>query len=183
MHYVFILKNEKLKSYGFISLLLVVFNLLGFSISFLTSEERLSANFLLLVAVAITAGYTFIAINNNRLKKETPALWHRSVFLICVIVWMFENYWWLSIALVFFIWLDLLTHRKLEVKISETGILIPSLIRKRIEWNELNNLILKDGLLTIDFKNNKLIQQLILNPEKEVDEKGFNAFCRCQLIK
>ena len=42
-------------------------------------------------------------------------------------------------------------------------------------------MILKDDLLTIDFKNNKIIQQLIEKTEHPVDEKEFNDFCSKQL--
>ena len=46
---------------------------------------------------------------------------------------------------------------------------------KRYKWNDFSNVILKDNILTLDFKNNKLIQREINNP---VDEKEFNAFAR-----
>jgi hypothetical protein len=52
-----------------------------------------------------------------------------------------------------------------------------------VSWDEVNNVILKDGLLTIDFKNNKLFQHIILNSEEDISEKEFNEFCRQQLNK
>jgi hypothetical protein len=44
-------------------------------------------------------------------------------------------------------------------------------------------MIIRDGLLTLDFKNNKLIQALVIVQENEsaLDEKEFNDFCRAQL--
>ena len=50
-------------------------------------------------------------------------------------------------------------------------------------WNEVSNLILKDNILTIDLKNNKLIQHTINeNENKELDETAFNTFVQQQLI-
>jgi hypothetical protein len=43
--------------------------------------------------------------------------------------------------------------------------------------------MIKDGLLTIDFKNNRIIQQQIANISSGIDEKEFNDFCRQQLNK
>ena len=42
---------------------------------------------------------------------------------------------------------------------------------------------MKDGLLTLDFKNNKLIQVLVGKDKnnKEIDEGDFNDFCRKHL--
>ncbi len=41
-------------------------------------------------------------------------------------------------------------------------------------WQELNNVILKDNLLTLDFKNNKVLQ---LEVEGNNDGAPFNNFC------
>jgi hypothetical protein len=60
-------------------------------------------------------------------------------------------------------------------------ILYPSFPVKTIQWENLNNCLLKDGLLTIDFKTNKLIQQPLDYNKTSVNEKEFNDFCRQQL--
>jgi hypothetical protein len=58
----------------------------------------------------------------------------------------------------------------------------PSFPQKKIEWNEVSNLILKDNILTIDLKNNKLIQHTIKeNENKDLDETAFNIFIQQQL--
>ena len=73
-------------------------------------------------------------------------------------------------------------QKKTLVSIFTDKILYPSLPQKNISWPELNAIILKDGLLTIDFKNNKLIQQTI-DENSTVNEQDFNEFCRQQLKK
>ncbi|MGC4034655.1 MAG: hypothetical protein QM764_01750 [Chitinophagaceae bacterium] len=45
----------------------------------------------------------------------------------------------------------------------------------------MSNAILKDGILTIDFKNNKIIQAEIDEEYAVVNEKEFNEFCKRQL--
>jgi uncharacterized membrane protein YheB (UPF0754 family) len=68
------------------------------------------------------------------------------------------------------------------INISKQKISYSSLFKKNTSWDKLNNLILRDGLITIDYKNNKIIQQLIDEDKTSVNEKEFNEFCRQQLV-
>ena len=52
---------------------------------------------------------------------------------------------------------------------------------KLYEWQSFNNIILKDNLLTLDFKNNKVLQLEI--EEGPMDENAFNDFCALHLIQ
>ena len=52
---------------------------------------------------------------------------------------------------------------------------------KHYDWNQFNNIILKDGLLTLDFKNNKLYQKQIETTETLIKETEFNDFCNERL--
>lgn len=65
------------------------------------------------------------------------------------------------------------------IQVTKEGIRIKKLFSSSTyQWNEFSNIILKDDLLTLDFKNNKLIQVSIDENEPAVDEKEFNEFCR-----
>lgn len=183
MRYSFILKNEKTKKYRLISQLLVLFNLLGFVFLLITHETKIAKNFILLFAILITAVYTFFTVMEWISRKPLPDFWHRSIFGVCALVWMKEGFWWLSIILLFFILLDVVAHKKLVVHVTDKTIVVPYVLQKEVGWNEVNNVILKDGLLTIDFKSNKLFQQLVLNSEEDINEKEFNEFCNQQLNK
>jgi len=181
--YSFILKNEKTKNYRLISQLLVLFNLLGFVFLLINNETRIAMNIALLFAILITAVYTFFTVMEWISKKPLPDFWHRSIFVVCSFVWTKEGLWWIGIMLLLFILLDFIAHKKLVVDITDKRINVPYILQKTFDWNEVNNVILKDGLLTIDFKNNKLFQQLILNSDEDINEKEFNEFCRQQLNK
>jgi hypothetical protein len=181
--YSFILKNEKTKNYRLISQLLVLFNLLGFVFLLINNETKIAKNFALLFSILITAVYTFFSVMEWISKKPLPEFWHRSIFGVCAVVWYREGFWWLTIMLFLFVLLDFIAHKKLVVDITNNKIMVPYVMQKTIDWNEVNNVILKDGLLTIDFKNNKLFQQLILNSDDEINEKEFNDFCKQQLNK
>jgi hypothetical protein len=71
--------------------------------------------------------------------------------------------------------------QKRELGFSKNFIQENGLFGKKINWNELNRIILKDDILTIDFKNNKLIQVYTDNEEDDEYEVGsdeFNAYCQ-----
>jgi hypothetical protein len=53
---------------------------------------------------------------------------------------------------------------------------------KNYSWQEVKNIMLKDNMLTIDFKNNKIIQREIEPAELTEEEIEFNEFCRQQMV-
>jgi hypothetical protein len=83
-------------------------------------------------------------------------------------------------AIVLF-WIYLAQRRGGEkVMVSAKEILVPALLgNRKIQWPELTNVVKKDDLLTIDFKNNKIVQIEI--SKMEGDEVEFNRFCQRQL--
>jgi hypothetical protein len=68
-----------------------------------------------------------------------------------------------------------------DIIISEANIILPGLTGDRIvEWTQLTNVIKKHDLLTLDFKNNKLLQVEVMNAD-HINEDEFNQFCSQQL--
>lgn len=68
-----------------------------------------------------------------------------------------------------------------EIAFYDEGILINSLPKKHYSWQQINNVVLKDGVLTVDLKNNKLIQKEIESSSSAREEAEFNEFCRTRL--
>jgi hypothetical protein len=69
------------------------------------------------------------------------------------------------------------------VTISNNGVTIKKLLSNHLhQWNEFSNVIVKDNLLSLDFKSNKLIQLAIEESQPRLDENAFYEFCN-RLIK
>lgn len=67
------------------------------------------------------------------------------------------------------------------VQVEEKGISIKKTFSGKIyEWPSFNQVILKDGLLSLDFKNNKVLQ---VELNDAADENEFNKFCAQQIKK
>lgn len=64
------------------------------------------------------------------------------------------------------------------INVNTEGIIIKKMFGIYLHpWSEFNNIILKDGLLTLDFKDNKLLQLNIEAEQTLTDEGSFNNFC------
>ncbi len=98
--------------------------------------------------------------------------------LFASICWMFEGLFPVGLLNMAFAIFGLKIIRKLEIVFNEIGVIYPSFPKKIFTWIEVEQVILKDGMLTIDLKNNKLIQFVISNQENNLDEAQFNERCK-----
>ena len=70
-----------------------------------------------------------------------------------------------------------------QVDFNDEGLQIKKTFYSKLyQWQELSNVILKDNLLTLDFKNNKVLQ-LEVEEKENFDEKMFNEFCGTRIYE
>ena len=172
-----ILKNEKETSYKRISIFLLVLNMIG--ILFITYLK----DFKNWMPVIITAIAVLAAFSSFYFRSRNEKAILIGAFLLLSVAWILAGYWVVGVLNILFMILHTASLQKPIVSINEAHVIYPSFPRKKIDWKELSNLMIKDGLLTIDFKNNKIIQQQIADISSTIDEKEFNDFCRQQLNK
>ncbi len=173
-----ILKKEKHISYLRFSWLIIVANIALFVyLSALSGFNNIGPVFYVFLAII-----AIIVTQYSKEQRRNPRLY--LVFLIIILGWInTRTYWWVAILILIFMVLDRIARRELIVRIYANKIIYPSWPSREFEWQELSNVILKDRILTIDFKSDKLIQQFIDEKYTQVDEKEFNEFCRQQLNK
>ncbi|MBI3138663.1 MAG: hypothetical protein HYZ15_08775 [Sphingobacteriales bacterium] len=175
----FLLKNEKLKQYHRIAFLLILINLLLFiylAVSTGAKDIRISS----LITAALLISTLSIDYFLEKKKKNEDSPYKLLAEYLVAMAWWKLGYGWLALLFFLLAMLYLGAKRKLQVHVFTEYISYPSLPEKKIKWQELNAVILRDGLLTIDFKNNKLIQQTI-DENSLVDEQEFNDYCRGQI--
>jgi hypothetical protein len=98
----------------------------------------------------------------------------RFALFIAAVGWLsYDKGIWLSLVYLIAAVLERFVKFPEEIAFDETEVVMNSFPKKRYQWSELNNVVLKDGLLTIDFKNNKLIQRIV---DSEVDLKVEGEF-------
>ncbi len=125
--------------------------------------------------------YSVLSIVYFFLKRQKKA-WETFRLIMAL---LYANFWFMNvggIALLIFatvyLFVTVVQGKKTTVLFSESGVHLTRIFKTIIyHWQEMDNVILKDRLLTIDFKSNKFIQAEIVIVAEEVDENTFNLFC------
>jgi hypothetical protein len=179
MHYDYVvtLKRDSARKTDLVSLLLILFSILFFSYEQIRSGFRL---FLLMTAGLLLTG---LAINLYSLRKGREMRFRNWLF-IAGIGWVgMPCCQWLVLFFIVFALLEVQAKYPLEIGFSKDGVLVNSLIKKKFSWSSLQSVVLKDGLLTLDFRNNNLFQKEVLDDDDpDAPEEEFNDYCRGKLV-
>lgn len=102
--------------------------------------------------------------------------------LVAGIFWLsFPTFYWVGLPLIALGLLEKYAKNDLEIGFSANQIVINNLIKRRFTWQHFNNVMLKDDLLTMDFKNNRILQRMTIDDDSDADEDEFNEYCRLHL--
>ncbi len=177
--YVVILKNKNTKFIDIIGLLLSILSVIFFTRELVTSHQPGLAY--LLGIIAIIAILVWNLVQSSKGKK----VYYSRALLVAALVWMKMPYFqWLTFVFIILALLEYQAKYSLEIGFSDKEIVINSLFKRRYQWAQFDNILLKDGLLTLDFTNNRILQREVEDDEDdEADEDEFNAWCRKQLKK
>jgi len=175
-----LLKNEKVKSYDRITLFIILINLAIFVLLALQSAEQRIRIISITASLLIVALLVIHFIIKNT-KTRSTSLYSFISVLSAAITWMIIGKWWVALLCFALSALYQISRKPLQVLFNPDKINYTSFPVRSIQWNELNNVILKDGILTIDFRNNKIVQAEIDDVSNTINEKEFNDFCSQQL--
>jgi hypothetical protein len=165
------LKNEKIRFYSRFSVLLICILAILYTYIFIADFQPSTISIL----ISTLVGGTIVFSLFRPFRFSYPLCF---VFLALAFATM--HYYIPAACSLIFALLVFISLRSTIVTVDENQVIWPSFPKKLFSWAELSNVILKDGLLTIDLKDNKLIQQP-LEMEASIDEKDFNEFCQRQL--
>jgi hypothetical protein len=172
--YIIVLKNESSWYVNIFGFLLTV----GSAVLF--AREMFFRNQIILPYMA---GIIFIAgllIWNAFLYFRTDReIYYSKALLIAGLVWTKMPYFeWLVIVFAFLALLEYQAKKPVEVGFAEDHIMLNKLFKKSISWSEIDNVVLRDGWLTINFKNNRLLQKEIDTGESEASDEEFNEWAK-----
>ncbi len=112
-------------------------------------------------------------------RRNNEIAYYRLPLFAAAIGWFIEpvsNYWMAGLFLIAAL-LEKQVKFPQEIGVDDSGITFNTLPQKEYEWKEINNLLLKEGILTVDYKNNKLFQQEIESEISPALEREFNQYC------
>ena len=175
--YLILLKKSNDNLADQVSQLLYVFAIAAFGFFIYTYPSN-STNYIFVVA-AMVINWSITIFN----KRKNGVAYFRMGLLIAAVGWIigFQRNLFMAVLYALAAILEKQVKFPPEIGFSETEISFNSLPRKTLHWAEVSNVVIKDGLLTIDQKNNNLYQKEIdgdVTPEIEAE---FNAFCKEQI--
>lgn len=178
--YVVILKNTTDRAF---TMLAILFNLASAALFFREFVLRDQVYVTRSLGLAVLVG--MLVWNYIKIRRGQKPYYDRA-YLVAGLLWMGMPYMqWLIIPFMILAFLEHQVKFPLEIGFSETQIVFNTLFRKKYQWSQLSNVMLRDGLLTVDFMNNRILQREIEDDDEEDDtsEEEFNIFCRQQLKK
>jgi hypothetical protein len=179
MHYDYVvtLKRENARITDLVSFILLLFSFLAFS------YIQLREGFNGFRSIAILILLTGLSVNlyASRRKRE---LHFRNWLLATGLLWLGMPYFqWMFVPFIVFALLESQAKYPLEIGFHSGGVVINTIIKKRIPWTALEKVVLKDGLLTLDCSDNTLIQKEVMDDDDpEADEDEFNEYCRGKIV-
>jgi hypothetical protein len=178
--FVFTLKDNNQKAFNSFFWFLFFLHLIAAAvITFNASDsyQKNTAALSLVIFLVITAVFYLF---KNKFKQKNYQL---ALFVVMVLFWLALAAWLpaiiVTIAIIFAFFI--LQKKSVAIFSAETIIITKSLFKKTYSWAEIQNAVLKDNLLSVDFKNNHLLQVEIADTNTSFDENTFNQFCKQQL--
>ena len=116
-------------------------------------------------------------------KKGRPALYRIGLLLGAWGIFIQPYISWLTFVYVAAAVIEKQVKFPEEIAFDNDEVVINSFPKKRHSWDAFENIVLKDGLLTLDYKNNTLFQKQIESAVEKEEEAAFNVFCQERLKK
>lgn len=165
--------NERIKTYKLIAFIILSLNFFGFGFVFLKTTGNISYLAILLI-ITNAVPWSFYLLNKRHLKYPLVDI----SFVASACLWFYIGNVWMALLLILFVTIGFFANKKPVIHFSTYGIKYPSFPPKKYAWADVQNVIWKDDLLTIDLKNNTLHQ---VNIEKDVaitvNTELFNSWC------
>ncbi len=178
--FVVTLKHPDYKIYNVITVLMCVITLAAsvFGMLRIPFSNLSWINVLLTLVIVFVLAVPFI----NQNKKDNIVTFKWALYAAAFLWLLYPLH--IPLIGIFFIIAALLERQikfPQEIGFSKDAITFNTFPFKNYSWQEVSNVVLKDNMLTIDFKNNKIIQREIEPAELTEEEKEFNEFCKQQL--
>ena len=174
------LKHQDYKVYDVITVLLCVMTLAAFVFAIMYTGF-VTYNWVNIFLAAFIVIHLFIITIN--LKKESIPTFKWSLFA-AAFLWLLYPLHVPAIGIFYII--AALLERQIkfpqEIGFSKDAVTFNTFPFKNYAWQQFNNVMLKDNILTLDFNNNKILQKETESDVSSETEKEFNEFCRQQIV-
>lgn len=178
--YVVTIRNRQTRVLDLIGILLSLLSVVSFTRELIAGPSVGLAYLVGAIAVMVVVAWNLYV----SLKKKKKVYYSRAL-LLAALVWM-KMPWlqWISLVLIVLALLEYQAKYSVEIGFSTEEIVMNTFLKKRFAWGQFNGILLKDGILTMDFKSNRVWQLEVEDDEEDdADEDEFNQWCRGRLAQ
>lgn len=97
--------------------------------------------------------------------------------LILTACWAFEHQYLFAGIIAFLGLFEYIVNRDTVCIIDEQGVYLKSIPARKYSWAQLENVMIKEGIFTVDRKDNHIFQVDVSREVLSFSEEQFNAFC------
>jgi hypothetical protein len=180
MKYSFTLKDNNQKAYNLFTWFLFFLHVAAAMFALNTNDNKVKLSIYILLGF-----YALLSTVYYFYRKYPKALETFSLIMAL----FYANFWFQQVGIIavlvfaaVYIIVTMVKGKRTTVLFTTDGVHLTRVFKTIIfPWSELENVILKDNILTIDFKTNKIIQVEIVETARMIDETEFNLFCKERL--
>ena len=176
--FIIVFKSPNYKWVDRVSQLMIILAIAVFTFSLSIATFNLGSAFLIFLILAMIAQLIYI---NKKQKKGGVPLFRIGIFAGAIGWYMQPGGKWIALIYLVAALLEKQVKFPQEVAFDEVEIVFNSFPKKIYSWSDIANIFFKDGMITIDFRNNKLIQKEIESQTSALEEQEFNEFCGSML--
>ncbi|RYY64728.1 MAG: hypothetical protein EOO13_18130 [Chitinophagaceae bacterium] len=176
-HYDIEIPNDRATTYKVVTFIIILVNVVGFIYFYANRPASLTADIALAGAIISVIAFGFYCF--QLYAKRWLLFKIDMVVMILGVIWVVLGNFWLGFLVLLFGMVGFYTNKKTIISFTQEGIKYPSFPPKIFPWAAIDFAMIKDGILTIEMKDNRLFQ-FTLSPalSEEVDEAAFNKFCQ-----
>lgn len=176
VQYVINIPNEKATSYKLVTFIIAIINIVAFVYLVLQGGDKMPG----IAGAAISLACLLALVLKNKISFP-KILSPESGFAAISMLWIATGNVLPGLLMLIFSLLGFYTNRKGAIRFTGEGIYYPSMPVKFFPWSQVDFAMLKDGILTIELKDNRVFQFTLSGSGNEsLDEAGFNEFCSRQ---
>jgi hypothetical protein len=119
----------------------------------------------------------------NVTRGRGEVVYYRLPLIIAALGWVFLPFGWQWVAVVYALMGILERQIKFpdEIGFTREKVVRNTFPRKTYEWIDIDNVMIRNNLFTLDLRNNKLVQRELETPVNATLQEEFNTYCRQQL--
>ncbi len=180
--YVISLKRPSYKAVNIVSQLLLLIFLIAFFYYILLSGFAGRQYWLGIIPLLIGGLWLY-----GYIRKANPefVIYYRLELMIAAMGWFFIPVFAWTFLLGFAYALMAVAERYIkfpdEIGFNKEKVVRNTFPSKTYEWYEIDNVLIRDNLFTLDLRNNKIIQKTLEEPITPELEYEFNQYCQNQL--